>query len=138
LKDAARLLGYFTATIIFGALAAPILFWSAQWLAAHGILPPLAAFGFEAFFHRALMLGALLFLWPFLWWLRIKGLRDLGLTRNRRWARDVAIGFLISAFPVFCCGVFLVALGNYTMRTQVAWAAVAAVALTAAVVTFIE
>ena len=132
------MLGYFAATILFGAVAAPMFFWAAQWLAAHGIFPALAAFGFEAFFHRALMLGALLFLWPFLRWLQIKGLRDLGLIRNRRWGRDVAIGFLISALPVLCCGVFLVALGNYTMRTHVAWDAVAAVALTAAAVPFIE
>jgi membrane protease YdiL (CAAX protease family) len=138
LKDAARLLGYFAATILFGAVAAPILFWSAQWLAAHGVFPALAAFDFEAFFHRALMLGALLFLWPFLRCLRIKSLQDLSLARNRRWARDVTIGFLISALPVLCCGVFLLALGNYTTRTHVAWNALAAVALTAAVVPFIE
>jgi membrane protease YdiL (CAAX protease family) len=138
LKDAARLLGYFAATILFGAMAAPILFWTAQWLAARGIFPALAAFEFEAFFHRALLLGALLFLWPFLRWLRIKDLRDLGLARNPHRGRDAAIGFLISALPVLCCGVFLVALGNYTLRAQVAWPAVAAVALTAAVVPFIE
>jgi uncharacterized protein len=138
LKDAARLLGYFAATIIFGAIAAPILFWSAQWLAAQGIFTGLAQFGFEAFFHRALLLGALLFLWPFLRWLRIKGLHDLGLARNPRWARDVVIGLLLSALPTLCWGVFLVALGNYTMRTQVAWSAVAAVALTAAIVPFLE
>ena len=132
------MLGYFAATILFGAVAAPILFWAAQWLAAHGIFPALAAFDFEAFFHRALMLGALLFLWPFLRWLGIKGPRGLGLARNRHWARDLAIGFLISALPVLCCGIFLVALGNYTMRTHVAWDAVAAVALTAAAVAFVE
>ena len=132
------MLGYFAATILFGAIAAPIFFWAAQWLAAHGIFPALATFDFEAFFHRALMLGALLFLWPFLRWLQIKSLRDLGLTPNRRWGRDLAIGFLISALPVLCCGVFLVALGNYTMRTHIAWDALAAVTLTAAIVPFIE
>jgi len=62
LKDAARLLGYFAATIFFGALAAPILFWAAQWLAARGVFPGLAQFDFESFFHRALLLGAILFL----------------------------------------------------------------------------
>jgi uncharacterized protein len=138
LKDAARLLGYFAATILFGSVAAPILFWAAQWLAAHGILPSLVAFDFEAFFHRTLMLGAILFLWPFLRWLRITGLRDLGLARNPRWARDVSIGFLIAALPILCCGVFLVVFGNYTMRTQVAWSALAAVMLTAAVVPVLE
>ena len=132
------MLGYFAATILFGAMAAPILFWTAQWLAAHGIFPGLAQFDFEAFFRRALLLGAVLFLWPFLRWLRIKQLRDLGLVPNRHRARDVAIGFLISAVPVLCCGVFLLALGNYTMRTDVAWAAVAAVALSAAVVAIME
>jgi membrane protease YdiL (CAAX protease family) len=138
LKDAARLLGYFAATILFGAVAAPILFWGTQWLGAHGIIPALAAFGFGAFFHRALMLGALFFLWPFLRWLQIKGLRDLGLAPNQHRSRDLAIGFLISALPVLCCGVFLVALGNYTMRAHVAWKAVATVALTAAVVPLVE
>jgi membrane protease YdiL (CAAX protease family) len=138
LKDAARLLGYFGATIIFGTVAAPILFWAAQWLAAHGIFTGLAQFDFEAFFRRALLFGALLFLWPFLRWLRIKSLRDLGLAPNRRWAHEIAIGFLIAAVPVLCCGVCLVALGNYAMRAQVAWTAVAAVALAAAIVSVIE
>jgi uncharacterized protein len=138
LKDAARLLGYFAATILFGAVAAPILYWSAQSLAAHGIFPILAAFDFEAFFHRALLLGALLFLWPFLRWLRIKGLSDLALAPNRRWGRDVAIGFFISTLPILCCAVFLVALGNYTIRPHVAWGAVVAVTLTAVIVPFIE
>ena len=132
------MLSYFAATILFGALAAPVLFWTAQWLAAHGILTGLALFDFESFFHRALLLGAILFLWPFLRWLRIKKLPDLGLVPNRHRARDVAIGFLISAVPVLCCGVFLLALGNYTMRPDVAWAALAAVALSAAVVAIIE
>jgi membrane protease YdiL (CAAX protease family) len=138
LKDAARLLGYFAATILFGAITAPILFWTAQWLAVRGILPGLARFDFESFFHRALLLGAILFLWPFLRWLRIRELRDLGLVPNRHRARDVAIGFLISAIPVFCCGIFLLVFGNYTMRADVAWAAVATVALSAAVVAIIE
>jgi membrane protease YdiL (CAAX protease family) len=138
LKDAARLLGYFAATIFFGAAAAPILFWTAQSLAAHGIFPALAAFDFEAFFHRALMLGALLFLWPFLRWLRIKNPRDLGLARNRHWARDPAIGFLISALPVLCCEIFLVERGLYTMRAVSLWNAIGSVALTAAIVPLLE
>ena len=132
------MLAYFAATILFGAVAAPILYWAAHGLAARGIFPALAGFEFEAFFHRALLLGALLFLWPFFRWLHIKDQRDLGLATNRRWGRDLAIGFLISALPVLCCGIFLVALGNYTMRTSVGWQAVGAVALTSAVVPFIE
>jgi membrane protease YdiL (CAAX protease family) len=138
LKDAARLLAYFAATVLFGAVAAPILFWAAHGLAAQGFFPALARFEFESFFHRALLLGAILFLWPFLRWLHIRGPRDLGLATNPRWGRDLAMGFLISALPVICCGIFLLALGNYTMRTSVGWHAVGAVALASAVVPFIE
>lgn len=138
MKDAARLLGYFAVTILFGAIAAPILFWAAHWLGAHGVLPALAKFEFEAFFHRALLLGALLFLWPFLRGLRIKSPRDLGLERNPHWVRDMTMGFLVSAVPVVCCGVVLVVLGNYTIRADVAWTALAAAALSAVAVPFIE
>ena len=132
------MLGYFAATILFGALAAPLLFWTAQALAARGIFPALANFDFESFFHRALLLGAILFIWPFLRWLEIKRLKDLGLARNERWGRDLGVGFLLSGLPTLGCGVALVALGNYTMRGQVAWGAVAAVAGAAAVVPLIE
>ena len=132
------MLGYFTATILFGAVTAPLLFWAAQGLAAQGILPALAKFEFEAFFHRALLLGALLFLWPFLRWLKIKGGRDLGLAKNQWWGRDLAIGVLVAGVPVACCGVVLLALGNYTMRPSIAWTALATVALSSAVVPFIE
>jgi membrane protease YdiL (CAAX protease family) len=138
LKDAARLLGYFAAIILFGALAAPPLFWAAQWLAGQGILPVLASFDFESFFHRALLLGALLFLWPFLRWLRIKGARDLGLERNPHWLRDLAIGFLLSALPVLVCEIVLVQSGIYSMRDNLDWEAIWKLTLTAAVVPLIE
>ena len=132
------MLGYFAATILFGAVVAPLLFWAAQWLAAHGILPGLARFDFESFFHRALLLGALLFLWPFLRWLGIRSLRDLELAPNRHWARDVGIGLLISALPVLCCAGVLLYQDVYTMRPSLAWNKIGSVALTAAAVPFIE
>jgi len=50
----------------------------------------------------------------------------------------IIAGFLISALPTLSCGILLVAFGNYTMRSEVAWGAVGSVVLTAAVVPFIE
>ena len=132
------MLGYFAAIILFGVLTAPLLFWAAQWLAAQGILPVLATFDFESFFHRALLLGALLFLWPFLRWLRVKGARDLGLAPNQRWLRDLAIGCLLSALPVLLCEIVLVQSGVYSMRDGWTWEALGKVTLTAAVVPLIE
>ena len=132
------MLGYFAATILFGALAAPLLFWAAQWLATKGILPALATFDFESFFHRALMIGALLFLWPLLRLLRVRGPRDLGLVRNPHRVRDTAAGFLLAAVPLFCCGIVLITIGIYRLRADIPWLAVGSVALTAAVVPLIE
>ena len=138
MKDAARLVAYFAVTILFGALAAPCLFWAARALAEHGVFPALAHFDFEAFFHRALLLGAIAFLWPFLRWVGIKNLRDLRLEPNRRWLRDVAVGFCLSALPVILCEIFLVARGFYTLRASPSWAAIAALVPTAIVVPLIE
>jgi len=138
LKDAARLLAYLAGTVLFGAVCAPILYWTVQWLATKGIFPALAKYDFEAFFHRALLLGALLFLWPLLRSVRSKTARALWLIPNPVWRRDVAIGFLISALPILCFGIVLVVLGNYTLRSELAWGAIATVVLTAAVVPFIE
>jgi len=138
LKDAARLVAYFAATILFGALAAPLLYWAAQALAAHGIFPALAHFDFESFFHRALMLGAIVFLWPFMRWLGIKTRRDLELEPNRRWLRDLIVGFLLSALPVLLCEIFLVARGSYSLRISPSWNAIAFIVPTAIVVPFIE
>ena len=132
------MLGYFAAIILFGVLTAPLLFWAAQALAARGILPVLATFDFESFFHRALLLGAILFLWPFLRWLRVRRARDLGLERNPSWLRDLAIGFVVSALPVVCCEIVLVQTGVYSMRDTWTWEALGKVTLTAAVVPLIE
>ena len=115
------MLAYFAATIVFGALTAPWLYWAGQSLAARGIFPALAQFEFESFFHRALILGALTFLWPFLRSLEVKRPSDLGLERNRRWARDLIIGFLLSTVPVVLCEIVLVQSGAYSLRSSVPW-----------------
>lgn len=132
------MLGYFAATILFGAVAAPFLFWAAQALAGRGIFPALAEFDFESFFHRALLLGALLFLWPLLRWLRIRNTGDLALARNAHWLRDLGLGFLISALPVICCEIILVQRGIYSLRDAIDWSKLGQVWLTTLVVPLIE
>ena len=138
MKDAARLVAYFVGTILFGALAAPLLFWAGQALAARGVFPALAQFDFESFFHRALLLGAIVFLWPLLRWLGIKTRHDLALERNRRWLRDLGIGFILSGLPVLFCEIFLVNRGLYSMRSNASPFAVSAIIPVAVVVPLIE
>ncbi|MFL6593990.1 MAG: CPBP family intramembrane glutamic endopeptidase [Chthoniobacterales bacterium] len=137
MKDAARLVAYFVATVLFGALLAPPLYWGAQALIAHGHLGFLAKFGFESFFHRALLIGAIVFFWPLLRSLGVRSFRDLGLEKNPKCARDVFAGFGIAAVPLLCFAAGLLVFGIYSFRSASA-GAVASRWIAAAVVPFIE
>jgi membrane protease YdiL (CAAX protease family) len=115
------LLVYFAATILLGALLAPVLFWTAQSLAAHGLFSFLAKFDFETFFHRALLIAAVLLLWPLFRSIRLRNLDDLALRRNEHWSRDLAAGFFLAALPLLCCGALLLALHIFSLRLAISW-----------------
>jgi len=117
---------------------APILFWAAQFLGSHQILQSLAAFPFEAYFRRALIHGAIVFLWPLLRCLQVRGSQDLGLVPDSNWIRNLSMGFCIAALPTLCCGIVLIASGTYSLRTHVTWSSLAGVSMTVVVVPFIE
>jgi membrane protease YdiL (CAAX protease family) len=138
LKDAARLAAYFVAIVVGGALLAPILFWSAQALAAHGVFPFLARYDFDTFFHRAVLVAAVLLFWPLLRVSNVRGLADLGLAPNPHWARDVGGGVLLSVIPLLFCGALLIALHVYSFRHHFIWPRLAKVLLASISVPFIE
>ena len=138
MKDAARLLVYFVATVFLGTLLAPILFWGAQWLVGRGWFPFLAKFDFETFFHRALLLAGLILIWPFLRSIRVRTTSDLALESNPHWLRDVMAGFVLSATPLLCCGAIVIALHVYSLRHAIDAAALARVVGSALVVPVIE
>ena len=138
MKDAARLAAYFIAIVAVGALLAPILFWVAQALAAHGVFPFLAKYDFDTFFHRAILIAAVLLLWPLLRVSNVRGLADLGLAPNPHWARDVGMGVLLSVIPLLFCGAALVELHIYSFRHVFVWPRLGKVLLAAISVPFIE
>lgn len=138
MKDAAKLLAYLAAVLLFGALLAPPLYWLVQSLAGRGVMPFLARYDFETFFHRALLLGALLFFWPLLRWLGIRRWRDLGLEKSRRAARDAGFGFLAAALPLLCFAATLIAFGVYSIRGSIGVGGIAQRTLSAMVVPFLE
>jgi hypothetical protein len=121
LKDVAKLALYFIAVVIVGALLAPLLFWSAQSLAVHGVFLFLARYDFETFFHRAVLIAAVLLLWPFLRISHVRCMADLGLAPNPRWGRDLCAGALLSVIPLLCCGALLIAFHVYSFRHVFAW-----------------
>ena len=121
MKDAARLLLYLAAVVLLGALLAPPLFSLGQALITRGMLPGLARFDFETYFHRALLIAALVLFWPLLRALRVSSWRDLGLRKNPRPAADLGIGFAIAAIPLLCCGAVIIALHLYSLRDAFLW-----------------
>jgi len=137
-KDAARLLIYFAATILLGALLAPMLFWTAHWLAARDVFAALAKFDFETFFHRALLVAAVVLLWPLLRSIQVRSLGDLDLDRNSRWLHDLLAGFFLAAIPLLCCGALLLALHMYSLRLAISWVALAKIIGASVVVPAIE
>jgi len=138
LKDAARLAAYFIAIIVVGALLAPILFWSVQALATHGVLPFLAKYDFDTFFHRAILIAALLLLWPLLRVSNVRRSADLGLWPNPHWGRHVGFGVLLSVIPLIFCGALLIALHAYSFRHVFIWSRLGKVLLAAIAVPLIE
>ena len=138
MKDVIKLAAYFIATVFTGAVLGPILFWSAQSLAAHGVFSFLARYDFETFFHRALLVAAVLLLWPLLRVSRVRCLADLGLAPNSRWGRDVCAGAVVSVVPLLFCGVLLIALHIYAFRHSFAWPRFGKMLLASITVPFIE
>ena len=138
MKDAARLAIYFVAIVVGGALLAPILFWSAQTLSAHGVFPFLAKYDFHRFFHRAILIAALLLLWPLLRASNVRGLDDLALVPNPNWGRDVGCGILLSVMPLLFCAALLIELHVYSFRHVFVWPRFGKVLLAAVSVPFIE
>jgi uncharacterized protein len=133
LKDAAKLFAYFFAVVIGGALLAPPLFWSAQRFS-----PFFAKYDFESFFHRALLICALAFLWPLLRSLRLHSFRDLELEKNRHALRDVVAGFSLAAIPLLVGTVVLIATKIFLLKTAIPWNSLGPVMAAAIVVPLIE
>ena len=132
------MLVYLLATVLVGALLAPPLFWGAQWLIGHGWLTFLSRFDFETFFHRALLIAAVILLWPFARSLSVRDLADLQLDANPRWRRDWLAGFICAAIPLLCCALILLATPIYSFRNAIDWTAVAKAITAAAFVPLIE
>jgi membrane protease YdiL (CAAX protease family) len=138
LKDALKLAAYFVAVILVGALVAPGLYWSAQSLANRGVLPALAGFDFEVFFHRALLVAAILLLLPMLRVIGVRRLGDLCLRKNpNRWS-DFMRGFIAALVPLTVCAVALVLFHVFSVRGKVPWPPLGRTVAASIVVPWIE
>jgi uncharacterized protein len=137
LKDLGKILAYFAAVIFLGALLAPPLYWLGRAVAARGVLTFLAETDFQKFFNRAMLIAAVVLLWPTVRWLRV-GVRDLGLEGDMRWKRRLTAGFAIAGTTVFLLGVAYVFGEVYKWKKDLPWEKLPQVLLSAVVVALLE
>lgn len=102
------------------------------------MFPFLTTYSFDTFFHRAILVMAVLLLWPLLRVSGVTHLDDLALASNRHWARDVGWGILLSIIPLLFCGALLIALHIYSIRHVFVWPRLGKVLLAAIAVPLIE
>ena len=138
MKEPAKILAYFAAVIVLGALLAPPLYWAGQALAARGVMTFLADTDFQKFFNRAVLLAALALIWPMAHWLHIGGPRELGLDPNPRWRRHFLAGFGIAALVVAAMAAGYAGFGIYHWKKVLPWGAMPALLLSSVCVALLE
>jgi membrane protease YdiL (CAAX protease family) len=139
LKDLGKILAYFIAVIVLGALLAPPLYWAGQAVAARGVLRFLAVTDFQKFFNRGVLIAALALIWPAIRWLCVGTVSELGLQSDPRWWRRCLAGFVIAAIVVaMLSGGYLLA-GVYHLKDSPRpWGRVPIILLSAFVVAALE
>lgn len=87
---------YLAVVFLGGALIAPWLYWLAQWGGQHhSSLQKIAAVPFHRFIDRALLVFALIGLWPLLQSLGAKSWREVGLVKPTTHGRQLLGGFAL-------------------------------------------
>jgi membrane protease YdiL (CAAX protease family) len=168
-REVAKIFAYFAAAIVLGALLAPPLYWMARsevierWALSTSLLQIVPTGGetvetggavykgpltflradFQKFFNRAVLIAAIVLLWPVVRWLKVGTKHDLGLDADpRRWSH-LARGFGIAALLVAAmAGAYLLFdiydLKRATAEQPLPWGHLPRIALTAAVVAVLE
>lgn len=138
LKDAAKLLFYLVGVLLLGALLGPPLFFAGHYFIAHGLFTGLARYAFDSYFHRAILVAALVLLWPLFRALKVEHWRDLGLERNPQPIADLGAGFAMAALPLLSGGAVLIVLHFYSLRHPFLWGKFPAVLATVLTVPLLE
>lgn len=150
-NPAILILLFVACTLVAGALLAPALFSFGQFAARtieefrlgatapFGYLHKVASeSGFHRYFNRAILVSALVLLWPFARLMRLRR-SDFALGKNRAWILDLGVGFLLAAGILLALGVILLGTGYFESRSDPAWGKAATRAIgTAAGVSLME
>jgi uncharacterized protein len=103
---------YAIAVVLLGALCAPWMFWTIQWIAAHvAAFKWLAEYPFRRIFDRSVMVVAAVGLWPLLHNIGIRSWNELGYVPTRGWWKHALIGFALGLGSLVIATGISVALG---------------------------
>ena len=139
MKDLGKILTYFFGVIILGALLAPPLYWAGQAVAARGVLEFLGEVQFQKYFNRGALIAAIVLLWPTIRWLKIPGVRELGIEPDALWVKRLLAGFVIAGVLVFALGVVYVYFDIYRWKSgRLAWGRLPSIMLSAVAVSLVE
>ena len=139
MRELAKIIVYLVAVVLLGALLAPLLYWAGNALAAGGTFRFLGDVSFQRYFNRAVLVAALVLLWPTVRSLRIGGWRDLGLDPDARWRAHLGVGLAIGAGLVAVMALIYVPLGFYRWKGDLPpWERLPPLALSAVVVALLE
>lgn len=130
-SSAFKILVFPLGTVVLAAIFAPLLYWGGKHVVAEGWLEGTILDGlngsldrarFSRYFNRAVLLGALLMLWPVLRWMNAGRKEKTGwraalmLEKNPAWIAHLLIGFLVAGGSLLLLGWFYVSQGWYETR----------------------
>ncbi|MBI5383303.1 MAG: CPBP family intramembrane metalloprotease [Verrucomicrobia bacterium] len=115
-----RVLLIFTVTVFLGgAVLAPWLYWLAQWGATHSTsFESLARNPFHRFVNRALLVLALLGIWPLMRALGMRSWKNLGWVSPKAQGQRIAAGFGIGFASLALVGALALACGAWQWHTD--------------------
>ncbi len=142
MKDLGKLFLYLLATVLLGALLAPPIFWGAHLLAAQSGNQAFTAFvaktDFQRFFNRAILISAILLLFPLIRAIRMPDRAALGLETDTAPWRHLITGFLIAFLSMAVMAGLALWIGPYKLRTSIPWDKMWLLPLTAITVSVVE
>ena len=139
MKDSLKILIYFAAVVLLGALLAPWLFWAGNWLGPqHHWLDVLSESDFQRYFHRSVLIAAVVLLPPICKWLHMPGWKALFAQNDPAPVRHLVIGFLLALSVLAAFAFALTHLDYWNWKNPLPWHRISKVVLTALFVSVIE
>jgi membrane protease YdiL (CAAX protease family) len=138
LKEVRKILLFLLGSTLVGALLAPWLYWGGQWLLGITQWEFLREADFPKYFDRAVLIAAVLLLWPTVRSLKVHSREELGIFPDPHAGRHLALGFGAAFLCMLAFAMLLLHLGVYRFKDEPPWTALIKIAITAGTVATLE